>query len=117
MLIHLLHQHLDRIVDAVVVRHALEHVLRGELPLLAVGVVRLFADEVVVLCLLLARCREADHRVDNPHLGPGLLERFNTHWGAFFSGSLNTRCAFSCRNLGHTWSRNGTAGISSKMRS
>ena len=32
-------------------------------------------------------------------------------------GSLNTRCAFSRRNFGHTWSRNGTSGISVKSRS
>ena len=43
----------------VVVRHALEHVLRGELPRPGcLGVVRLLADEVVDLALLLARRRE-----------------------------------------------------------
>ena len=30
---------------------------------------------------------------------------------------LNTRSAFSRRNFGHTWSRNGTSGSSVKMRS
>ena len=30
---------------------------------------------------------------------------------------LNTRSAFSRRNFGHTWSRNGTSGISVKIRS
>ena len=33
------------------------------------------------------------------------------------ASSLNTRMALSRRNLGHTWSRNGTLGISVKMRS
>jgi len=55
--------------------------------------------------------------VDDPDFRPSLLERLNAHADTFFSGSLNTRCAFSRRNLGHTWSRNGTAGISSNMRS
>ena len=31
--------------------------------------------------------------------------------------SLKTRAAFSQRNFGHTWSRNGTSGSSAKMRS
>ena len=34
-----------------------------------------------------------------------------------FASRSNTRMAVSRRNLGHTWSRNGTSGISVKMRS
>ena len=36
---------------------------------------------------------------------------------ASHASSLKTRAAFSCRNFGQTWSRNGTSGSSAKIRS
>ena len=109
----------QRVVDLVVVRHALEHVLRGEFHVLRLGVHRLAPDEVVRLALLLARRRRPDHRVDDAPFArrvergvAGGRER-----GHDDTGSRKTRCAFSRRNFGHTWSRNGTSGISVKMRS
>ena len=47
-------------------------------------------------------------------LDPALV---GSHDSYGFASSLNTRMALSRRNLGHTWSRNGTFGISVKMRS
>ncbi len=40
-----------------------------------------------------------------------------SHDSYAFASRLNTRMALSRRNFGHTWSRNGTLGISVKMRS
>ena len=91
----------------------------GNSHLLALGVVRLLADEVELLRLL-PRAGIGNPIIVSmtPTSAARLLERFvHSSVGTFFSGSLKTRCAFSRRNFGHTWSRNGTSGISVKMRS
>src|SRR5207244_3797456 len=49
------------------------------------------------------RRREPAQRVDDPWLGACLVEGLGApDVDAFFSGSLNARCAFSRRNLGYT---------------
>src|SRR4029077_21158322 len=104
-------QHLDRIAHLVAVPlgHVLEHVTgrEFELTFLGGGVVGAPADELVELEHLVARLREPDRGVDDAPVDR-VLERAH---------SLNTRSAFSRRNLGHTWSRNGTPGSSAKIRS
>ena len=68
-----------------------------------------------------AAAQHLDHRLDlllvvhaARVLDPALVGPHDSYGSA---SSLNTRMAFSRRNLGHTWSRNGTSGISVKMRS
>src|SRR5262249_16006037 len=91
----------------------LEHVARGELELafLRRRVVAALADELVELVHVLARLREADRGIDHAAGARRFVRGRRRH------DSLKTRSAFWGRNFGQTLSRNGTSGISWKIRS
>ena len=71
----------------------------------ALGAAAQHLDDGLDLLLVVDAARVLDPALVGPHDSYG------------FASSLNTRIAFSRRNFGHTWSRNGTFGISVKMRS
>jgi len=52
-----------------------------------------------------------------PRNQPGEATSQRTPMCSIYRSRPSTRMAFSRRNLGQTWSRNGTSGISRKMRS
>ncbi len=110
--VHLREQERDRVVEllGLPLRDVLEHVPGRHLePVFTLGIAGLLANEAVVLVHVFTRLRDPDHGVDRA-AGQCVAERAH-------SSSLNTRAALSWRNFGHTWSRKGTWGSSSKMRS
>src|SRR5262245_14296525 len=111
VLVHLVDEHLHRVVEVGELRYVLEHVLRREDKLfLRLAVMDLREVLPVLLGCLAGRRGHADHEIYDTTFVRSAVR--GSH-----ESSLNTRTAFSRRNFGHTWSRNGTSGISLKMRS